>query len=916
MNRVLIALTVAAGIAMAAIVGTVMDLSKNPGPDVHKPRGYELIAEIFLRHGWLAFDEDTTQVSLDDHASRAASGIFPRSFLRNDVDQFNSGEHWIFKIENQQIRRIDSTGHNVLLPYGELKRWDGTLRYRPSSSHAASLRGVGVDIEVLGLTRPLLQHFSPEEISLRGDLASEPVSRARGEVINVFGKPGVPGVYLGKLHLADEKIVVNNRNSPSTVAMTISGNRLPPGNRAWLEPGDLLKLEWRTGNLSRSHYALLWSEGGRSADAISTPCAINGGWKRCPEEPSVPLAKDVIAALNAGVSSRTAHGRNDFDVILTLDRDLNEDVQAALERDRRTPSSAPAGEKAAHRRAARAAVTVMDAMTGEILALASYPTKTALARVGLPETAQARLLRNHNFSRMPVGSVAKVLFGAAIIDADPRLLTLRLHQHGGEAVDSVAGIHVEPPIESHPVNTDADGTVGFREFIGQSSNEYAAVLLTLATATRAGSPLPTFTGPQLPPEGRYSIGGQAFDRAPSPLVEGETRLNLQRGPHDTIVAGTLSNLEGEPWGESFRKLFDIDKISNTPIDARSPLQGDQMIDTLTWAAVLSELYGDRVPENHPLRAVGFERENLALNLSNAYRTQLLSLMYGGAAARFTNPKLCEMFSRLVTGRRVERTLVLGVTPGGETLPHVTRQLQPLPFDANPRDELLRAMTAVVDGGTARALRDSLVRFDRTLAGQGKALGFFSKTGSPRNTIAVPSGLSRAVNALIRSNAVALDSQGLVTYRGLVVSEDAERGEVSRSLRALVDNAEDRRVLRRYAVTPRLVHDALLLYNVEPANRRDRLFVTRNGRLYGMQASVREIPATGAVYVFTIGIYDAAARRSDRPLDVDAVHHLPVRAWTVAITIEGQGKSTDVAVPFAENLLNDVIWPALREELRP
>ena len=77
--------------------------------------------------------------------------------------------------------------------------------------------------------------------------------------------------------------------------------------------------------------------------------------------------------------------------------------------------------------------------------------------------------------------------------------------------------------------------------------------------------------------------------------------------------------------------------------------------------------------------------------------------------------------------------------------------------------------------------------------------------------------------------------------------------------------------------------------------------------------MRDLEATGAVYVFTIGIYPAAARRSERPLDVDAVRHQPLRAWSVAITIEGQGKSTDVAVPFAETLLDSVIWPALQQE---
>ncbi|MDP9190652.1 MAG: hypothetical protein M3P06_03005 [Acidobacteriota bacterium] len=912
MRRVLLILLVAAMLVVAAIVGMVAHLAGHPGPDVHKPRGYEQIAAIFLRHRWLTYEDNPTRVSLDARAGAAAKRVFRRSFLMGDVEEFNGGQSWIFKIENQQVRGVDATRHNVLLPYGAVENWDGTLRYRPSGTLEASLRGVGIDIEIQGLTRPVLEQTSPEEVTIRGDLNPEPVSRARGEIVNVFGRAPRSTVYLGKVHLAGENIIVNNRNSPASVSMTISGNRLAQGNRAWLAPGDLLKLEWRAGQLSRSRYALLWSEGGRSADVISAPCAINGRWTRCPEEPSLSLATEVIASLDAGVAGRASRGRNDFDVVMTLDRGLHHDVQAALERNRRQPPGAPVDETAARRRAMRAAVTVMDAMSGEILALASYPTRSALARVDLPPSAEARLLRNHNFSRMPIGSVAKVLLSAAIFDADPRLSTLQLRQHGGLSVDTVAGIHVDPPIESHPVNAGDDGLVGFHEFIKHSSNEYAALLLTLASATKAGDPLPTFTGPPLRAEGRYSISGQQFDRAPSPTAREETRLNLGRGRRGTIVSGTLSNLEGEAWGESFGRLFDVDKIVSTPIDARAAVQGDQVIDTSVWQPVLDELYGTDVPENHPLRAVGFERENLALNLSHVYRTQLLSMMYGGATARFTNPKLSEMFSRLVTGRRVERALVLGVTPSGEELPRTPRQFQPLSFDPALRGQLLEAMAAVAHGGTANSMYDSLVRIDRTLAQQQKALGFFSKTGSPRNTIAVPNGLGRAVNALISSGAVALNAQGVLTYRGIPLTEDSERGGLPPSLQALIANAPDRTVLRRNGVGPRLVHDVLLLYNIEPADRRERLFVVRNGRLYSMQQAVREISATGAVYVFTLAVYDAAARRSDQPLDVDAVNHAPLRAWTVAITIEGQGKSTDVAVPFAETLLNDVLWPAIQE----
>lgn len=912
MKRALRILGAAGIVAAAVILGKIVWLWIERGEDVHKPRGYERIAQVFLRHRWLDIDGDG-KAKLGERAGEGARDVFHQSFLARDVAEFNAGTNWIFRVENQQIASLDTTRHNVVLPYSDLESWRGALRYRTSGTLEATLRGIGVDIRVDTLTQNLFDQARPKEVIIRGDLEPEPVNRARGEVVSIYGQPRV---YLGKVHLAGEKIVVNNRETPATATMSVNGGPLSVGNRAWLAPGDLLKLRWAQGASKFSRYALLWSEGGRSADVISAPCAINGRWSRCPEESPLPRASDIIAALDAGVVSKTARTANNFDVVLTLDRELHESVQEELERARRQPENARMTGVEARRRETRAAVTVMDALTGEILALASYPTQRALARVDLPPEEEARLLRNHNFSRRPIGSVAKVLLGAAILDADPRLATLQLRQHVTDAVDSVAGIHVEPPIESHPVNTGADGVVGFREFIEQSSNEYAALLLTLATATRKGRPLPAFTGPELAPEGRYSIENQPFDRAPSPTAE-ETRLNLKSDREGRVVADTLSTLEGEPWADSFRKLFDVDKATLSPIDTRPAVEGDQITDTVVWRPVLERLYGQNVPPNHPLRAIGFERENLALNLSQGYRTELLSLMYGGAAARFTNPKLCEMFSRIVTGRKVERSLVVGAAAPGEALPDPpARTLPQLELDPAMRDELLRAMTAVSGpGGTAKSLYDTLVKIDRELAAKNQALGFFSKTGSPRNTITIPSGLTRAINRLIQAEAVALNAQGVLTYRGIPVTDDTDGQGTPRSLQALRANAADRRILAADGISSRLAHDALLFYNVEPPDRREAIFTTRAGRVIGMKGA-SALKVTGAVYVFTIGIYPAAARRSAEPLDVDAVRNLPLRAWSVAITIEGQGKSTDVAVPFAETLVQSVIWPALRQEPAP
>jgi hypothetical protein len=906
MNRALRSVAIGVALALAFILGRVLWLSFNPGPDIHKPRGYDLIAKLFVRHRWLTLDEDT-KVSLAENSGPEVAGAYRHTFLRNDGEEFNGGKTWIFEIENRQIKGVDATRHNVVLPYGKIEQWEGSLRYRPGELLEASMRGVGVDIQIDALTRPLTDQVKPESVVVPGDMSTTPVHSARGEVVNVFGGPN--DVYLGKLSLAGDSVIMNNRRSRDTQSMWISGSRLDAGNRAWLAPGDLLKLEWRAGGIRPTRYALLWSAGGRSADIISAPCAINGKWSRCPEEPAMPFASDVISTLDSGMAGKTTSARKDFDVVLTLDRKLNGAVQSALERDRQAENGAPTKGIAARRRETRAAVTVMDALTGDILALASYPTRAALARVDLPPETKSRLLRNHNFSRQAIGSVAKVLFGAAIADADPRLLALELHQHGGEEVDTVAGITIDPPIESHAVSTGGDSTVNFREFIGHSSNEYAALLLTVACATKRGQPLPSFTGPPLPVEGRYSIGSQTFDRAPSPTTDGEIRLNL-RQKDDHVVADTLSTLEAEPWANSFRNLFDVEKIVNTAIERRPAAEGDQMIDTAVWKPVLNQLYGDNVPANHPLRAVGFERENLALNLTPDYRKQLLSLMYGGAAARFTNPKLCEMFSRLVTGRKVERSLVLGVPAAGADVPVTARQFPPLGIDPAARDEMLRAMTSVADGGTAAALFNMLADLDRKLKAKNQALGFYSKTGSPRNIIAVPSGLSRAVNALISSGAVALDARGVLTYRGIPVTDDTEKGTDPASLAALRANVQDVHTLNKFGITTRLAHDALLLYNIEPLDRRNELFTTGTGRVFSMNG-VRELETTGAVYVFTIAIYPGDARRSERPLDVDGAAHAPLRAWSVAINIEGQGKSSEVAVPFAKSLINEVLWPALQ-----
>src|ERR1700741_3064751 len=117
MIRVLRLLGVAALFAIAAIATMMLWLWMSPGDDVHAPRGYPLIAKLFLKHNWLRLDDQTGSVTLAANASTAAQSIYRGTFLADDVEDFNQGTRTIFKVENEQLAELDSKGHNIVLPF-------------------------------------------------------------------------------------------------------------------------------------------------------------------------------------------------------------------------------------------------------------------------------------------------------------------------------------------------------------------------------------------------------------------------------------------------------------------------------------------------------------------------------------------------------------------------------------------------------------------------------------------------------------------------------------------------------------------------------------------------------------------------------------------------------------------------------
>ncbi|MES1245885.1 MAG: hypothetical protein ABUT39_30035 [Acidobacteriota bacterium] len=909
-----------------------------PADSIHSAQGYLSTVDLYLRHDWLTYDSAKEEIVPGFLPGTPMDRFYRSSYLERDVAAFNGGNRSVFRVDNGRILSIDPNRHNITLPFAETRSWKGLLTYRPESGRAGELRGDGIVVSLFGPTKGIRGQERLDEIVVPAQGLSgrqrkdEPEKRVRGEAVNLLDGNGAT---LGKAHLIGGSILFNNRGYGSGTSISISGETVPSGNRSRIDSGDLLKLRWRRGAQGASQYALLWGSILGEAPVISAYRAVNGQWRRTPADPDLRLAGNVVDALNGAFRRHTRSGAyviperrqaEEFDLALTLDAELQDEVQRHL-RDY--------AKRLHHRDETpfRAAVTVMDAKTGELLALASFPSAEDLGDWQEGTAARERLLRNHNFSRLPIGSVAKVILASAILQETPSLASLRIRAYPGGEIDQILGIELDPPMDDHSIPDGGDGWLDFDEFIERSSNKYAATLLTLATAAADGDRLrPPLGDPDVPEElpfqEQFEYQGSLWTRRPDlrlPIARNTRPPERGKGPRPPDLCKRISTLEFLPYAERLSSLFGLEisrKTLKTQPDRqprRPPGEGDDLVDTSIWMPVLEYLYDGResIPPDHPFYGASPERENLAYNLMDSYRQQYLSVVLGGGSSTWTMPRVAEIFSRLVTGKQVDANLVRRIRlSDGSVIEPPPQRLPDLPMNPAIRQRIADALTRVVNPeGTAHDLRPVILSLDQSFAAKGKALGFFSKTGSPNNTSFVPTRVARAVDALIANGALRLDDWRRIVYRG-TGPVNADRGEDANSsvpsLDALQANPQDMAILRRLGVSPRYVIRVCDTWNDSRPEDRTQ-FEVSHGKLVRL-INTREVKSVGAAYAFTMGLYDGSARTGGEPGGspprIDVLHHQPERALTVAIVVEGQGNSLKVAVPLARILIQEVLKNAL------
>ena len=719
---------VVAGLLALALVAILAVSFREGSPGVHQPVGYVEEVERLVRDGKLRYDCDADALEVVG-LSPAEETFYRHSYLADDVAAWNRGERGAFLWEREEqrgggcsgrITGVNASFHNQRLPGYVADTWEGSLHVR-SVVGGTTLTSGERTLEVVPVPWPLLPRMDAkayEDVWLREDVESRRSPRMALKFLEE-GRSFATLKYVG-----DQAVLEIETERPRVI---LNGCPADAGSdwlgwRVRLDGGDGLRLHQARRLDERFAVAA-----GERAGLVSFLTRVNGEPERRSFPDRLPMARDVARAVDAVVSAARAEAperaRDDFDVHLTLDPILSERIEERMARVLR--------ERYGGRRF-RAGVTVMEAETGRLLALASYPRLRDLEEPDAPATdpRRQRLGQNHNFLQHGAGSAAKPFLAAAVLAAEPRLSGLEVRCFGGgEPPERLLGYELgEHNLPGDCRGADAEGWIDLESFLTVSSNRYMLYLGLLSMAPwSAEGPLAASGAPPLDPGAEYRLGGRIFTRRPA----------LQVAREEADGGTELQEVdERAGFGRAFRDLFD----QRVRYRRERTAEG---FDLRPWEPVLRAAYGletgaggpggrDAEPQPTPrpdavasFAPVASERVNLRLNLVQQLRQDLYTLLLGNGANRWSNVQLAEALARLVTGRRVEARLV-------------ERVVVPPERSGADEPEVLWELDARQEPGTVDELLSPVLR-QRILAGMRGAVT------RPQGTAAVLGGLVERLN---------------------------------------------------------------------------------------------------------------------------------------------------------------------------
>ncbi len=542
------------------------------------------------------------------------------------------------------------------------------------------------------------------------------------------------------------------------------------------------------------------------------------------------------------------------------------------------------------------AITIMDAMSGELLALPSFPQADHV-RARNDYSRPDPWLNNHNFDRNPPGSVAKILFAAALLDDDPALRHLRIAKHG--AITSVLGI----PIKD--IGGSGSGAeVNFVSGMARSLNKYAVTLLTLGSRhpdasssakRKIASEQDRFS---LSPDGKGALQrerpeGLLFEPGASFRVEQVRKLSWVKRMTD--LYGIYTGDEALPAGSN----VDQDIAAHASPGNELPATRHYVWRNLP-SALAAAFQGADARRLDPISP---EYENLRMDeidRRDEFRTHYLPLILGGSGSLWSNIELAEAFASLVRNESVAASLVVrdGANAGLSKQRGRWNKLDP-----EVHQTLADAMRAAVlgEGGTAARLGDVLRSMDEQ-AGRmvpPQTLALFAKTGTPELQLTERSPATVIFDRMAANGVFERDaSSGLVLYHGRALipadlpdfSKAKEIDLFKQDIQDYFGNTVQSRCgdYKPHQLWLAVFRDMVAAHNMvrDEELRQARQLVTADGALAATATCEVGGEAFGRAIVFVAALYDRKALRDagkGQRGQLDVVNFRPNRAVSVAIT---------------------------------
>lgn len=384
--------------------------------------------------------------------------------------------------------------------------------------------------------------------------------------------------------------------------------------------------------------------------------------------PNPALDMRLLRQLATGIGSGVASGLPDGAVIpLSLDEALTVDLKRALNRFlTRTPQ--------ARGNLAYALVVLANASSGEVIGVAEVDNHESDAPSWV-------------FRPLNVGSAIKPILAAAALLERPELASLEIRDVGG-SVSELWGLPLHKPFAT---GCGSGGWIDLSRFLSCSSNLYAASLVA-ASLTRPGSPLTLDAAPGV--EFRLANASIRGRRPHIPVHDGAIAQDTLA---NSALAAGLFRLAGLT--TSMEYAGGVGRVGR---------------DSTIWRG-LSTAGGAQSVRVPP--GVWPEVSRLALAPSGASVSLRVLAGYaiGTGENQVTSLKLTEAFTRILTDRQVELTLV--PVRGVRDWPSLRLR------DASWYTAMLRGLAGVGrEGGTAPFLESAL-------QSRAPGLSFFGKTGT-------------------------------------------------------------------------------------------------------------------------------------------------------------------------------------------